>query len=315
MIVAESLTKFYGLKPAVQDISFHVDRCEVVGLLGPNGAGKTTVLRMLTCFMPPTSGRVLVDDLDSRTQSLEVRRRIGFLPENVPLYSDMTVVRFLRFSGSVKGLTGKGLNRETDRIADICGLSEHKRRLIKHLSKGLKQRAGLAQALINDPPILVLDEPTTGLDPAQIIEIRGLIRRLGQEKTVLLSTHILPEASQICKRVIIVNRGRVIAEDRPENLTHRLQLEKKLETVFEIEGPPEKIRQILFAVDGVSEVKTTHGQNVFTVFSVPDENMRPALATAVVQAGLGLREMRSKDFSLEDVFVHLVTEEKKDMKT
>ncbi|MBN2125016.1 MAG: ABC transporter ATP-binding protein, partial [Deltaproteobacteria bacterium] len=196
MIAAEQLTKYYGLKPAIQEVSFEVRKGEIVGFLGPNGAGKTTILRIITCFMQPTSGRILVDGLSTRRDSLKVRRKIGFLPENVPLYSELSVKAFLAFAGAVKGLSGKELQAEIDRVLGACDLKEHGRRLVKHLSKGLKQRVGLAQALLNDPPILILDEPTTGLDPAQIVDVRKLIRELGGERTVLLSTHILPEVGQ-----------------------------------------------------------------------------------------------------------------------
>jgi len=310
MIVAEELTKFYGLKPAVQDISFHVNKGEIVGFLGPNGAGKTTILRTLTCFMPPTSGKLLIGGLDTRKDSLQVRKKIGFLPENVPLYSELSVDRFLAFTGSVKGLAGKGLTNEIDRVTGICGLVEHRKRLIKHLSKGLKQRVGLAQALLNDPPILILDEPTTGLDPAQIVEIRDLIRNLGGERTVLLSSHILPEVSQVCKRVIIVNQGRIIAEDTPEVLTQQVQ--KGRRTVLSIDGPAAEVKKKLLSLQGVSRVEEAEQEGTFIVESLSGENIRPMMAKAVVESNWGLREMRSKDLSLEDVFIKLVTEETKE---
>ena len=310
MIVAEKLTKFYGLKPAVQDVSFHVNQGEIVGFLGPNGAGKTTILRTLTCFMPPTSGRVLIGGLDTRRDSLRVRKKIGFLPENVPLYNELSVDRFLAFSGSVKGLARKELTNEIDRVAGICGLVEHRKRLIKHLSKGLKQRVGLAQALLNDPSILILDEPTTGLDPAQIVEIRDLVRNLGGQRTVLLSSHILPEVSQVCKRVIIVNQGRIIAEDTPGGLTEQVQ--KGRRTVLSVDGPAPDVKQKLLSLEGVSHVEEAEQEGTFLVESVSNENIRPLMAKAVVESNWGLREMRSKDLSLEDVFIKLVTEEEKD---
>jgi len=312
MIVAEEVTKFYGLKCAIQDISFHVDRGEVVGLLGPNGAGKTTILRILTCFMPPTYGRVLIGGLESRTQSLSIRKKIGFLPENVPLYHELSVNRFLAFSGSVKGLTGRQLKNEIDKVTSVCGLTEHRTRLIRHLSKGLKQRVGLAQALLNDPPVLILDEPTTGLDPAQIIEIRELIKNLGETRTVLLSTHILPEVSQVCQRVIIVNHGQIIAEGSPKNLTDQIQTEMR--TVMWVNGPPPDVERKLLSVEGVFQVEGEKREGEFIVKSLYDENIRPALARAIVDSGWGLREMRSRDLSLEEVFVRLVTEENTERK-
>jgi ABC-2 type transport system ATP-binding protein len=310
MITAEKITKYYGLKPAVQDVSFSVDRGEIVGFLGPNGAGKTTILRMLTCYMPPTDGRISIDGLDSRSNSLQVRKKIGFLPENVPLYNELSVSRFLSFSGAVKGLKGKKLKDELERVSKICGLFDHRKRLIKHLSKGFKQRVGLAQALINDPPVLILDEPTSGLDPAQIIETRELVRSLGGERTILLSSHILPEVSQVCQRVIIISKGHIVAEDSPERLTDQIKEKEGLQTILSIQGPVEEIERKLRSIEGVSRV-VLREKGEFLVESTIDENLRPVLAKTVVESGWGLKEMRSKEFSLEDVFVQLVTEEKK----
>ncbi len=315
MIIAEELTKYYGLKPAIQEVSFHVNKGEIVAFLGPNGAGKTTILRILTCFMSPTSGKVLVDGLDSRTDSLEVRKRIGFLPENVPLYNDLSINRFLAFSGSVKGLKGEKLKDEIERTTLICGLADQRDRLIKYLSKGLKQRVGLAQALLNDPPILILDEPTTGLDPAQIIEIRELIKNLGGERTVLLSTHILPEVSQLCHRVIIINKGIIIAEDTPDNLSENIQKKKGLRTLIRIDGPQADVRNKLLSIEGVSQVVEGENKGEFMVKSVSDDKIRPIIAKTIVESNWGLVEMRSKDISLEEVFVQLVTEEKGDVES
>jgi ABC-2 type transport system ATP-binding protein len=310
MIVAKELTKYYGLKPAIQGVSFQIDKGEIVGFLGPNGAGKTTILRIMTCFMQPTSGTILVGGLNGRIHPVQVRKRIGFLPETVPLYSELSVKSFLAFSGSIKGLSGQRLRREVDKMIHRCGLSEHERRLIKYLSKGLKQRVGLAQALLNDPPIIILDEPTTGLDPAQIVEVRNLIKELGGERTVLLSTHILPEVSQVCQRVIIVNQGRVVAEDTPKSLTDHLQ--KGLRTALSVDGPAAEVRAKLESLQGITTVRTSQCEGDFIVESIPDERLRPLLAKAIVESGWGLKEMKSIDLSLEEVFVHLVTEEGKD---
>ena len=310
MIIAENLTKFYGLKLAVQNVSFRIEKGEVVGFLGPNGAGKTTILRILTGFLQPTSGKILVDGLDGQTHSLEVRKRIGFLPETVPLYDELTVRRFLVFSGTIKGLGGKALNGEIDRVISACGLAEHRERRIRHLSKGLKQRVGLAQALINNPPIVILDEPTTGLDPAQIVEVRKLIKDLAGQRTVLLSTHILPEVSQVCERVIIVSQGRVVAEDTPTNLTGQLQ--KGLRTILYVDGPPEDVQAKLSSLQGVTRVVPSHPGGEILVESAADEGLRPLIAKTIVESGWGLKEMRTSDLSLEDVFVQLVTEEGKD---
>jgi ABC-2 type transport system ATP-binding protein len=313
MIAAEALTKYYGLKPAILDVSLEIEKGEVLGLLGPNGAGKTTILRILTCFMQPTSGRVTVDGMDCRTDSMEVRKRIGFLPETVPLYSELRVSRFLAFAGSIKGLSGAELTRSIDRAVEDCGLSEHKNRLIKHLSKGLKQRVGLAQALLNDPAILILDEPTTGLDPAQIVEVRHLIRQLGGERTVLLSTHILPEVSQLCQRVIILDRGRIREEGSPENLAHKAQ--KGLRTIVSVDGPKSEVKQKLQSLKGTIRVIESRGNGDFIVESGHDDKIRPQIARTIVECGWGLKEMKSADLSLEEVFVNLVTEEEgKDMR-
>src|SRR4030042_757837 len=256
MIIAEELTKYYGLKPAVRNVSFRIEKGEIVGFLGPNGAGKTTIVRILTCFLQPTSGKILVDGLNGQTHSLEVRKKIGFLPETVPLYDELTVKQFLAFSGTIKGLSGSPLTGEIDRVVSDCGLAEHRERRIRHLSKGLKQRVGLAQALINNPPIVILDEPTTGLDPAQIVEVRQLIKDLAGQRTVLLRTPILPEVSQICERVIIVNQGRVVAEDTPSNLTGQLQ--KGLRTVLHVDGPPAEGTAKLESLEGVTRVVSSH---------------------------------------------------------
>ena len=310
MIIVEDLTKYYGLKPAVQNVSFRIEQGEIVGFLGPNGAGKTTILRMLTCYLQPTSGKILIHGLNGQTHSLEVRKMIGFLPETVPLYDELTVKQFLAFAGAVKGLTGNSLHGEIHRVVSDCGLAEHRERRIRHLSKGLKQRVGLAQALINNPPIVILDEPTTGLDPAQIVEVRKLIKDLAGQRTVLLSTHILPEVSQICERVIIINQGRVVAEDTPSRLTGRLQ--KGLRTILHVDGPPAEVQSKLESLKGVTRVLPSDRGGEILVESTADESLRPLIAKTVVESGWGLKEMRASDLSLEEVFVQLVTEEGKD---
>ncbi|MBW1730746.1 MAG: ATP-binding cassette domain-containing protein [Deltaproteobacteria bacterium] len=310
MIVADGLTKYYGLKPAIQEVSFRIDRGEIVGLLGPNGAGKTTILRILTCFMPPTQGSAKIHGLDTRVQGLKVRQKIGFLPENVPLYEDLRVRFFLSFAGAAKGLRGQSLRKEVDRVIQDCGLGEHDTRLIKHLSKGLKQRVGLAQALLGNPPILILDEPTTGLDPAQIVEIRQLIKNLGGERTILLSTHILPEVSQLCERVIILNRGRVVAEDHPQALTAKIQ--RGTRTLILVRAPQEQLMKKLASIKGITRIAPTEKPGQFLIESIQDETIRPLIAKTVVNSGWDLMEMTSRDLSLEEVFVHLVTEEAAD---
>ncbi len=219
MIVAKGLTKYFGNVAALREASFRVSRNETVGFLGPNGAGKSTAMRILTGFFPASRGEARVDSIEVHERPLEVKRRIGYLPENVPLYDDMSVAAFLQYAGAIKGLTGKHSRDEVERVMERCGLRGMNRRLLRNLSKGYRQRVGLAQALLGSPPVLILDEPTVGLDPAQIVEIRSLIKELGEEHTILLSTHILPEVSMVCSRVIIINSGRIVAEASMDQFT------------------------------------------------------------------------------------------------
>ncbi len=307
MIEVENLTKFYGTLTALRQVSFTVDQGEVVGFLGPNGAGKTTALRIITCFMPPTSGTARVAGLDCQLRSLEVRAKIGYLPENVPLYRDMTIRRFLRFAAAAKGVPRSHQVKEIDRVMEVCDIASEKDRIIGHLSKGYRQRIGIAQALMNDPPILVLDEPTIGLDPTQIVEIRSLIKQLGTERTIILSSHILPEVSQICQRILIINKGQIVATDTPANLTSQLQ--KNLRVYLEVEGPENEILQSLSAVTGVLEVKPTDGSDTYLIETMRGQDLRPELARTVVEHGWHLRELKLQDLSLEDIFMQLVTDE------
>jgi len=308
MIEAEGLTKFYGSLPAIRDVSFQVEKGEVVGFLGPNGAGKSTTIRILTCYMPPTTGAARVNGLDCFEKSLEVRRVVGYLPESVPLYGEMTVTRFLRFAAAAKKVEARAIKKEIDRVVDVCALGKVSNRIIGHLSKGYRQRVGLAQALLNNPPVLVLDEPTIGLDPGQIIEIRKLIQELSGEHTILLSSHILPEVAQICQRVMIINKGQIIATDSPSNLTSRLQKTARL--VIEVNGPAEPLIQALGQLKGVQKV--TPGQENggrMTIETDPGADLRAEIARLVIGKGLDLLELRAVDLSLEDIFVQLVTEE------
>ncbi len=226
MVEVSRLTKYYGDFCAIQNVSFTAQRGEILGLLGPNGAGKTTTMRIITGFMPATEGTVAVEGFDVFKESHEVRRRIGYLPENPPLYNDMTVSSYLKFVGRIKGVSGKEIASALDGVLEKCSLTEVAHRLVGHLSKGYRQRVGLAQALIHSPPVLILDEPTIGLDPKQIIEIRSLIRELSGDRTVILSTHILPEVSQICNKVVIINEGRVVVEKNLQELTRGATLEE-----------------------------------------------------------------------------------------
>ncbi|MFQ5881857.1 MAG: ABC transporter ATP-binding protein [Candidatus Methylomirabilales bacterium] len=310
MIEVEGLTKVYGTQAAIQDLTFTVGQGEVVGFLGPNGAGKTTTMRVLSCFMPPTSGTAKVGGYDIRTHSLEVRRRIGYLPEHVPLYTDLTVTQYLYFVAEAKGLSRLTRRQKVGEAIECCLLQEARGRIIGKLSKGYRQRVGLAQALLGDPPVLILDEPTIGLDPKQIIEIRSLIRDMQGERTVILSTHILPEVGMVCQRVIIINDGRIVAVDTPENLTRRLQ--RSTQVLLQVEGPPDQVIVRLRQMGGVLRVAMMDGAGVlrrYLVETEKDRDLRQELARAVCGSGWGLLELRPVDMSLEDIFIRLVTEE------
>ena len=308
MIEAENLTKFYGALPAIKDVSFSVDRGEVVGFLGPNGAGKSTTIRILTCYMPPSAGTARIGGLDCFENSLEVRRRIGYLPENVPLYGEMTVRGFLSFAARAKGVESAQIPKETERVMDVCALTSVSHRMVSHLSKGFRQRAGLAQALLGNPPVLVLDEPSIGLDPKQIIEIRKLIQHLRGEHTILLSSHILPEVAQICQRILIINKGRIMATDTPASLTNQLQKSSKILVQVRNEDAP--LGSLLKDLDGVQQVvPRDDGPGRFMVETDRSRDLRPEIARFIHEKNLELLELRMLDLSLEDIFMQLVTEE------
>ena len=308
MIEAEGLTKFYGPIGAIKNVSFQIDKGEVVGFLGPNGAGKSTTLRILTCFMPPSSGIARVEGLDVIENSLQIRQKVGYLPESVPLYKDLTVSRFLRFAASSKGVEAKRMNAEVSRVISACGLEKNSDRIIQNLSKGFRQRVGLAQALLNDPSVLILDEPTIGLDPAHIIEIRRLIQDLRGDRTILLSSHILPEVAQLCQRVIIINKGEIVATDSPANLTSQLQ--KTIKIVLEVSGPIHEFAQAIENMTGVEKVSlVSNGTSRFVIETDPSTDIRPEIAAMAVQKGCGLLELKKMQLSLEDIFMQLVTEE------
>jgi ABC-2 type transport system ATP-binding protein len=310
MIEVQGLTKVYGNKAAVDNLTFSVEQGEVVGFLGPNGAGKTTTMRVLSCFMPPTSGSAKVAGYDIHTDSIEVRRRIGYLPEHVPLYTDLTVTQYLSFVAEAKAVPRMQRRQKVGELIERCLLHDVRGRIINTLSKGYRQRVGLAQALLGDPPVLILDEPTIGLDPKQIIEIRNLIRQMQGERTVLLSTHILPEVSVVCQRVIIINEGRIVAVDTPENLTRRLQ--RSTQVLLQVEGPPDQVTGRLREMAGILRVEMKDGGGVlgrYVVETEKDCDLRRELAHVVCSSGWGLLELRPVDMSLEDVFIRLVTEE------
>jgi len=310
MIEVDGLTKFYGPKAAIEEVSFQVAKGEVVGFLGPNGAGKTTTMRILACFMPPTSGTARVAGFDIGKDSLQVRRRIGYLPESVPLYGDMTARQYLTFAAEAKGVPRSERAKRVAGVLERCLLTDVPDRLIRNLSKGYRQRVGIAQALVADPEVLILDEPTLGLDPKQIIEIRSLIRDMRGERTVILSTHILPEVSMVCQRVIIINEGRIAAVDTPENLNLRLQKSSRI--LLEVEGPAEEVRRTLAGVRGVLTVapqEPRDGRGRYLVETDREQDLRKELARAVTDSGWGLTELRPVDLTLEDIFIRLVTRE------
>lgn len=305
MIEVEGLTKLYGSFPAIQDLTFHARPGEIVGFLGPNGAGKTTTLRVLAGYMPPSSGTARVAGFDVIDESLEVRRRVGYLPETVPLYPEMSVFEYLVFMGSLRRVAN--LEDRVAEVIDEVGLEDRSASFIGNLSKGLRQRVGLAQALLHRPEVLILDEPTIGLDPAQIIEVRRIIRELGRDRTVLLSTHILPEAQQVCGRVLIINRGRIVAEDSPANLQARLAGAERLTVVANARG--EELQRLLEPLPGVVSVRVGQGEGEVEVATAPGQDVRPQVARRVVEAGFDLLELRKAGLSLEDIFLQLTREE------
>lgn len=313
MIEVEQLTKRYGPTLAVSDVSFQVRQGEVLGFLGPNGAGKTTTMRVITGYLPPTSGRVTVAGHDIVEDSIEARRHVGYLPENPPVYTDMRVREYLAFVGRIKGVPARELRHRVSEASERCAITDVQSRQIGKLSKGYRQRVGLAQALIHNPDVLVLDEPTAGLDPKQIIETRELIRRLSGQHTVVLSTHILPEVSKTCDRVVVINAGKVVAVGTPDELTRRLQ---GFETVLvTAEGPTGEIKSRLERVEGVSlveERESVNGCVTFEVHAGKEKDVRSDLARAVVESQWPLLELRASGMSLEDIFLKLTTEDMAD---
>jgi len=312
VIEVEGLIKYFGSVRAIDDVSFKVERGEVVAFLGPNAAGKTTTMRILTCFFPPTSGNVRVAGFDVIKDSLEVRRRIGYFLERVPLYPDMSVFRFLNFVSEVKGVDKRERTRHIAKVMDDCGLAEVSGKLIGNLSKGYRQRCGIAQALIHDPEVLILDEPTIGLDPEQVIEIRELVKNLAGRRTVLLSTHILSEASMICQRVIIINEGRIVASGSPDELTTELQRSSRISA--QIKGPRDRVIERLEKIRGVISVEARGlvSPNVFQylIESRKDLDVRAKVSSTVHKNDWGLLEMRQVGMTLEEIFVKVVSGER-----
>jgi ABC-2 type transport system ATP-binding protein len=307
MIQVEGLTKRYPRHTAVEDIHFEVEKGQIVGFLGPNGAGKTTTMRMLTGYLPPSAGTAKVAGFDVLDQPKEVKRRVGYLPENPPVYPDMTVSEYLHFAGQLKGIASSSIARSTDVAIDRCNLGDVRHKLIHQLSKGYRQRVGLAQAIIHNPEVLILDEPTSGLDPRQIIEVRDLIRSLGGDHTVILSTHILPEVESTCESVVIISRGRLVARDSVENLTHRLRGEERI-LVSVRGGNAENLQELLLRVPGVLAVQPAEARPELSSFEVQSSagvNPRSEIARAVVGAGMALESLQTAAQSLESVFLQL----------
>ncbi len=311
MIKVEGLSKRYARHVAVDNISFEIEKGKIVGFLGPNGAGKTTTMRILTCFLPPSAGMAEVAGYNVMDFPMEVKKRIGYLPETPPLYPEMEVGEYLLFVGKLKGLSGQDLTKRANDVAERCNVADVSKKLIAKLSKGYKQRVGLAQAIIHNPEVLILDEPTSGLDPKQILETRDLIKSLAGDHTIILSTHILPEVEQTCESVIIISQGHVVARDSVENLTSRL---RGAETVA-VEVEPRAgdldtnaVQAKLEQVSGVSRVvfrDTKSGRSHFEVESLQGRPVRAELARAVVESGWNLNELRGVNLSLEDIFLQL----------
>jgi ABC-2 type transport system ATP-binding protein len=318
MVDVKDLTKYYGEYAAIEGVSFKVEEGEILGFLGPNAAGKTTTMRIIAGFMPPTAGTATVAGTDVVENSVAARRKLGYLPEQVPLYDDMTVREYLAFCARVRGVAKGKIAERVDAVMAATRVTEYADALILKLSKGFRQRVGIAQALVHDPPLLILDEPTVGLDPRQIVEVRELIKGLRGSHTVILSTHILPEVQVVCDRVVIINAGRIAAIDTPEALTARLRRSQQIR--LEVRGPQAEVSAALGKLPGARSVAAAEpvapsggsaGDAVhqYTVEADPEKDLREATASLIVQRGWGLREMGSVAMSLEDVYIQLTTAE------
>ena len=305
MIRVEHLTKYYGERLAVDNINFNIEKGEIVGLLGPNAAGKTTTMRMLTGFLMPTKGSAYVDDCNMMTNSLEGRRLIGYMPESTPLYMDMTVRDYLTFFGKLRGLSDKYVKTRLDEVIELCSLQEYFDVQVGKLSRGFKQRVNVAQAIIHNPKVLILDEPTVGIDPIQVAQTRNLIKALGKEHTVLISTHILPEVSVICNRVIIIHRGKIVAEDNIENLSAVIKGGRRIKV--EVKGPADKVSEKLRGLPGVKRVMR---QGDFYILETSaDVDPRSKITETVVRNGWALLSIDTVEMSLEEIFLQLTTKE------
>ena len=317
MIEVQDLTKSYGEKTAVDHITFSVNKGEILGFLGPNGAGKTTTMRVLTGYLPATQGTAKIAGFDVFGDSMEVRRRIGYLPETPPLYFDMTVSSYLDFVARIKNVPVEKRAQQVEAAMEMAGLAEQQDQLIKRLSRGYKQRVGLAQAIVHDPDVIILDEPTVGLDPKQIIEVRHLIKGLAGSHTIILSTHILPEVSMTCDRVVIINHGKIVAVDTPENLTLQLKGGERIRVVAQ--APEQPLHDALQKIPGAQRVQIesmgSSGRMVATVEASQGQDLRSQIAAKIVGQGWPLYELRGENLSLEEIFLQLTTEDPAQKKT
>lgn len=310
LIEVEHLVKSYGQARAVNDISFKVEKGEILGFLGPNGAGKTTTMRILTGYLPATGGTARIAGFDVFEQSMEVRKRIGYLPETPPLYPDMTINAYLTFVAQIKGVPATDIPNRVAESMRMTNLTERQDELIKRLSRGFKQRVGIAQAIVHNPDVIILDEPTVGLDPNQIKEVRSLIKNLAGQHTIILSTHILPEVEMTCDRVVIINKGRIAAVDTTQNLTAQLKGGERVR--IQVKGSAETLRDSISSLKGVKSVEVESDANSLVTAEIESESgedLRAQIASRVVNKGLDLLEMRAINLSLEDIFMQLTTEE------
>ena len=319
MIKLEHMSKNYGPYPAVIDVSFEVLKGEIVGFLGPNGAGKTTTMRVLTGFTPPSEGQVTVAGYNIESHSLDVRRHIGYLPESVPLYLDMTVTDYLRYMGQIRGMNRRWIDERLPKVIDVVRLGDYRNTHVGKLSKGYRQRTGIAQAILHEPDVLILDEPTIGIDPIQVVETRELISELGEEHTMLLSSHILPEVSMICKRVLVINDGRIVADDRPAALSSRLQHAERIEVgvrAAEARAVIAALRGLNMVVDARTDHRAEQQQRAtaekrlaLLVDARPNAGATEAISRTVVENGWGLTNLNPLPLTLEEIFLQLTTEE------
>lgn len=309
MLEAQNLSKYYGNFLAIEDVSFTVERGEIVGFLGPNGAGKTTTMRILAGFMPASTGTVKVGEYDILKDSIKARKRLGYLPETVPLYNDMTVKSYLKFFATIRDYPRAKRAARIKEVMGICRIDGYANIHIAKLSKGYRQLLGVAQAILHEPDVLILDEPTIGIDPRQVVQIRQLIKDLGEEHTVILSSHILPEVSMICDKVMIMNKGRIVAVDKTENLSEHLEASQKVE--IEVKGPAKVVAARLRAVDGVFKVfvEGVGEKRAYQVECKPGQDIRDELAAAIVEGGWSLTGLKTHELSLEEIFLKLTTKE------